>query len=67
MSKKCKSLWREAHVEVKMYKAPQLWSAFRNGDVEKMQVVVARSTFGSENAQSTTCSRHLWTLKRFVC
>ena len=33
-------------------------------DVQKVHAVVARSTFGSENAQSTTCSRHFWTLMR---
>jgi len=30
MSKKCTSFWREAHVEVKMYKTHQLQSTFRN-------------------------------------
>ena len=34
------------------------------GDVEKVHAVVARSTFRSQNVQSTTCSRHFWTLKR---
>ena len=28
MSKKCKTLWREAHFEVKMYKAPQCRTTF---------------------------------------
>ena len=31
---------------------------------EKLHAVVARSTFRSQHAQSTTCSRHFWTLKR---
>ena len=30
LSKKCTPLRREAHVEAKMYKAPQLWSTFRS-------------------------------------
>jgi len=32
--------------------------------VEKVHAVVARSTFGGENAKNTTCSDHFWTLKR---
>ena len=51
MSKKCTLLRREAHVEVKMYKAPECR-------------VVARSTFRSQNVQSTPCSDHLW---KFRC
>ena len=31
---------------------------------EKVHAVVARSTFRSQNVQSTTCSRHFW---RFRC
>ena len=31
----CTPLWREAHFEVKMYKAPRLRSTFRSCDVEK--------------------------------
>ena len=64
MSKKCTPLWREAHFEVKMYKTPQCRTKFGSCDVEKVHIVVARSTFRSENAQSTTCSRHFW---RFRC
>ena len=64
MSKKCTPLWREAHFEVKMYKTPQLRITFGSWDVEKVHAVVARSTFPSQNVQSTTCSRHFW---RFGC
>ena len=64
MSKKCTPLWREAHFEVKMYKTHQVRTTFGSWDVEKVHVVVARSTFGSENVQNTTCSRHFW---RFRC
>ena len=64
MSKKCTPLWREAHFEVKMYKTYQLRTTFGSWDVEKVHAVVARSTFPSENVQSTTCSRHFW---RFGC
>ena len=35
MSKKCTPLWREAHFQVKMYKAPQLRTTFGSCDVEK--------------------------------
>ena len=47
MSKKCTPLWREAHFQVKMYKTPQLRTAFGSWDVEKVHAVVARSTFPS--------------------
>ena len=64
MSKKCTVLWREAHFEVKMYKTHQLRSTFRSWDVEKVHAVVARSTFWSQNVQSTRGSDHFW---RFRC
>ena len=64
MSKKCTSLWREAHVQVKMYKTHHSRTTFGSCDVEKVHAVVARSTFRSQNVQNTTCSRHFW---RFRC
>ena len=64
MSKKCTPLWREAHLEVKMYKTHQVRTTFGSSDVEQVHTVVARSTFRSENVQSTTCSRHFW---KFRC
>ena len=64
MLKKCTPLWREAHFQVKMYKAPHVRATFGGSDVEKVHAVVARSTFPSQNVQSTTCSRHFW---RFGC
>ena len=54
MSKKCTPLWREAHFEVKMYKAHQVRTTFGSSHVEKVHAVVARSTFRSENVQSTS-------------
>ena len=42
MSKKCTLLWREAHFEVKMYKALQLRNTFRSCDVEKVHTVLWR-------------------------
>ena len=60
MSKKCTTLWRKAHFEVKMYKTRQLRSTFCWSDVEKLHAAVAKSTFGSENVQSMMCSEHFW-------
>ena len=51
MSKKCAPLWREAHVQVKMYKAHHSRTTFGNSDVEKVHIVVAQSTFGSQKCQ----------------
>ena len=59
MSKKCTPLWREAHLEVKMYKH-QCRTTFGSSDVEKVHAVVARSTFGSQNVQNTRGSDHFW-------
>ena len=64
MSKKCTPLWRKAHFEVKMYKAPHVRATFRGSDLEKVHAVVARSTFRSQNVQSTRGSDHFW---RFRC
>ena len=58
MSKKCTPLWREAHLQVKMYKTHQVRTTFVRCDVEKVHAVVARSKFPSENAQNTPCSDH---------
>ena len=63
MSKKCTPLWREAHFEVKMYKSPQRRTTFGSCDVEKVHVVVARSTFRSQNVQNTPWSEHFWKLR----
>ena len=43
MSKKCTLLWREAHFQVKMYKAPHVGATFGGSDVEKVHAVVARA------------------------
>ena len=64
MSKKCTLLWREAHFQVKMYKAHHARTTFGGSDVEKVHAVVAGSTFLSQNVQSTPCSDHFW---RFRC
>ena len=63
-------LWREAHFQVKMYKALQPRNTFGSWDVEKVYVVVvARSTFRSQNVQSTSALEHFWKLRcsKSVC
>ena len=64
MSKKCTPLWCEAHFQVKMYKTHHCRTTFGSWDVEKVHAVVARSTFRSQNVQSTPASDHFW---RFRC
>ena len=59
MSNKCTPLWRNAHLEVKMYKTPHSASTFGSSDVEKMHAV-AKSRFGSENVQN------MWGLEYFL-
>ena len=60
---KCTPLWREAHFEVKMYKAPHVRATCGGSDVEKVHAVVARSTFRSQNVQNTPASDHFWKLR----
>ena len=64
MLKKCMPLWCEAHFEVKVCKTPHVRATFGCSDVEKVHAAVARSTFRSENVQSTRGSDHFW---RFRC
>ena len=63
MSKKCAPLKREAHFPVKMFQTPRVWTIFGSGDVEKVQAVVARSRFRSQNGKSTACSVHFSKLR----
>ena len=63
MSKKCTPLWGEAHFQVKMYKTHHSRTTFGSCDVEKVHAVVARSTFPSQNVQSTPWSEHFWKLR----
>ena len=58
--KNCTPLWREAHFEVKMYKAHHGRTTFGSWDVEKVHAVVARSIFRSQNVQNTRGSDHFW-------
>jgi len=48
------------HFEVKLYKAPHVRATFGSSDVEKVHVVVARSTLRSQNVKITRGSDHFW-------
>jgi len=54
ISKNCTPLWREAHFEVKMFKARQFRSTFWSSDVEKLHAAVARS----QNVKKLTVLEH---------
>ena len=62
--KNCTPLWREAHFQVKMYKAQHSRTTFGSWQwqVEKVHAVVVRSTFRSQKVQSTPFSDHFWKL-----
>ena len=61
--KSCTPLWREAHLEVKMYKTHHCRTTFGSWDVEKVHAVVARSTFRSQKVKNTRGSDHFWKLR----
>ena len=61
--KNCTPLWRETHVQVKMYKAHHCRTTFGSCSVEKVHAVVARSTFRSQNVQNTPFLDHFWKLR----
>ena len=63
MLKNCTPLWREAHLQVKMYKTLHSRSTFWSWDVEKLHAAVARSTFPSQNVKKLTVSEHFLKLR----
>ena len=68
--KKCTPLRREAHWEVRMYKAHQSRSTSGSWHVEKVHVVVVRSRFPSQNVKNiknTTCQYHSWRFRCGLC
>ena len=67
MWKKSTPLSREAHLEVKGVKMRQFRNTFGSCDVENVHALVARSTFGSENAKITARSGDLWKLRCEKC
>ena len=58
--KSCTPLLREA---LKSAKNWRVRNTFGSWDIEKVHAVVARSTFGSQNAQSISCWDHFWKLR----
>ena len=66
MSKKCTPLWRKAHLQVKKLKAHHIRITFGSWDVEKLNAVVTRSTFRSQNVKNTTCSDHFLDVQMLV-
>ena len=56
LSKQCTPLWREAHFQVKMYKAHHARTTFGSWDVEKV------NTVGSQKCSKLTVSDHFWKL-----
>ena len=61
--KNCTPLWREAHLQVKMYKTPGARSTSGSWDVEKVHAVVARSTFPSQKCKNLRGTEHFWTFR----
>ena len=61
MSKKC-YFGAKKKIQVNMLKAPRFRDTFGSSDVPVVYAVVARSTFRSQNLQSTSVSEHFWKL-----
>ena len=61
MSKKCTPLWREAHFEVKMYKAPGVRTTFGGSDVASLHYTTLHYTT-LHNTTTTTTQLHSTTL-----
>ena len=53
MSKKCMPLWREAHFQVKMYKAHQVRTTFGSRDVEK-----SARRCSAKHISKSKCTKH---------
>ena len=51
LSNNCTPLWRKAHLKVKMYKTPHVWTTFVCLNVEKLHAAVAKCTFESQNVK----------------
>ena len=58
MLRKRTSLWREAHVQVKMSKTPGVRTIFGGSDVEKVCAVVARSSLRSHTTLHSSTLRY---------
>ena len=55
MSKKCAPLWREAHFQVKMYKAPHVRSTFGGSDVDFRK---SARRCGAKHISKSKCTKH---------
>ena len=53
MSKKCTPLWREAHLEVKVLKAPHVRTTIWSWEASKVHAV------GAKNMSKSKCTKHL--------
>ena len=62
MSKKCTPLWREAHFQVKMYKAPQCRTTF-GLRCRKSARRCGANAFPSQNVRNTSVPDHFWKLR----
>ena len=60
MSKKWTLLWREAHFQVNMVKAPDVWTTFWRSDVEKKHAVVAPGTFRIQKCKKMRVLTTFW-------
>ena len=58
MSKNCTPLWRNARLQVKMYKTPRVRTTFWRSSDQKLHAAVAKRTFAGENAKKLTVSEH---------
>ena len=63
MSKKCTLLWREAHVQVKMYKTRHSQTTFGSWDVEKVQTLWREAHFQVKMYKTGGGSDHFWKLR----
>ena len=63
----CTPLRREAHLEVKIYKTHQRRTAFGSWDVEKVNALVARSTFPSQNVKKHCMLGPLLKVQMWFC
>ena len=67
MSKKCTPWWREARLEVKMYKSHHSWTTFGSCDVEKVHAVVARRTIRVELLKAPGVLDHFLAIRCRKC
>ena len=63
MSKKRTPLWREARFQVKICKTSQCRTTFESGHVNKVDAVVARSTFRSQKCKQLKGTEHFRTFR----